>query len=148
MQIKDLTITSPDIGADGWLSDRHALEGGNIPPRMRISGVPEDAVELAVICHDPDAPLPHGFTHWALYGVPTDTTEIGPQSTFRSGLNDFRKEGYGGPRPPVGHGRHYYYFWVYALSRPVRGTPARQEFLEGYADAIIEQNRIVGVYER
>lgn len=150
LNIKDLTIMSPDIGVDGRLADRHAKDGENQPPTLRISGVPDGTAELAVICHDPDAPLPRGFTHWTLYGIPADTTELGAgaDATFRPGPNDFGGQGYGGPKPPSGHGVHHYYFWVYALSRTVDGAPSRPEFLDRYADAIIEQNRVVGTYER
>ena len=45
-------------------------------------------------------------------------------------------------------GEHHYYFWVFALSRPVEGTPSREEFLDQYADAIIEQARTVGLFSR
>jgi phosphatidylethanolamine-binding protein (PEBP) family uncharacterized protein len=54
---------------------------------------------------------------------------------------------YYGPQPPAGHGEHHYYFWVYALDTKVDGTPTREEFLQKYAGNIIEQNRIVGIYE-
>jgi len=150
LNIKDLKISSPDFTAGGRLADKHSHDRGNVAPVLRIEGVPEGTVELAVICHDPDAPLPRGFTHWTLYGLPPGTTEVGPDAdtTFRPGPNDFGEVGYGGPQPPGGHGPHHYYFWVYALSRPVEGTPSRTEFVEAYADAIIEQNRVIGVYER
>jgi phosphatidylethanolamine-binding protein (PEBP) family uncharacterized protein len=36
---------------------------------------------------------------------------------------------------------------VYALDTTVEGTPTREEFLQTYAGNIIEQNRIVGLYE-
>jgi len=35
---------------------------------------------------------------------------------------------------------------VYALDRAVDGTPTRREFVDQYADAIIEQNRVVVTY--
>lgn len=150
LNIKDLRISSPDFTPGGRLADKHSHDRGNVAPVLRIEGVPEGTVELAVICHDPDAPLPRGFTHWTLYGLPPTTTEVGPDADqqFRAGPNDFGKVGYGGPQPPAGHGPHHYYFWVYALNRPVEGAPARTEFVESYADAIIEQNRVIGVYER
>jgi Raf kinase inhibitor-like YbhB/YbcL family protein len=150
LNIKDLKITSPDIGPDGRLDERHAKKHDNAPPALRISGVPEGTRELAVICHDPDAPLPRGFTHWALYGLPADTTEVGSDADerYRPGPNGYGTQGYGGPQPPAGHGPHHYYFWVYALSRPVDGAPAREVFLETYGDAVIEQNRVVGIYEQ
>ncbi|WP_166345266.1 YbhB/YbcL family Raf kinase inhibitor-like protein [Phytoactinopolyspora limicola] len=150
LNIKDLTISSTDIGADGRLGDHHAKDRGNQPPALQVSGVPDGTAELALICHDPDAPLPRGFTHWTLFGIPTETRDLGTDADerHRPGPNDFGGTGYGGPRPPAGHGPHHYYFWIYALTRPVNGAPSRREFLDQYADAILEQNRVVGIYER
>lgn len=148
VNIQDLTLTSPDVDHLARLADRHAFDKGNEPVRLTISGVPDGAVELAIICHDPDAPMPDGFTHWTLYGIPADVAEIGTDAdrVYRSGPNDFGETGYGGPQPPAGHGDHHYYFWVYALSRKVDGEPSRSEFIRDYADAIIEQNRLIGTY--
>lgn len=147
LNIKDLAVSSPDFSDGGGLDDRFAFDKGNDQPTLSITGVPDGTVELAVICHDPDAPLPDGFTHWTLYGIPADTTTIpGDGSIGRSGPNEFGSTGYGGPMPPGGHGVHHYYFWVFALSRAVDGTPTRREFIDQYADAIIEQNRIIGTY--
>lgn len=146
----DLQISSREFTPEGVLEDRHAHDTENELPGLLIDGVPDDAVELAIVCHDPDAPRPHGFTHWTLYGIPADVTELTPEAdtTYRPGPNDFGGTGYGGPQPPEGHGVHHYYFWVYALSRKVEGTPTRTEFLDTYAEDIIEQNRVVGLYER
>jgi Raf kinase inhibitor-like YbhB/YbcL family protein len=149
LNIQDLRISSTDFDRCGRLDARHAYDRDNEAPTLRIEGVPDGTVELALICHDPDAPLPDGFTHWALYGIPADTTEIGAgaDETFRPGPNDFGGEGYGGPQPPPGHGTHHYYFWVYALSAAVEGNPSRREFLDRHGHDIIEQNRVVGTYE-
>jgi Raf kinase inhibitor-like YbhB/YbcL family protein len=148
--IADLSITSSQFEPQGRLEDRNAYDRDNVPPPLAVRGAPAGAVELAIVCHDPDAPLPDGYTHWTLYGIPTDAGELGPDpdARFRPGPNGWGEHRYGGPRPPAGHGVHHYYFWVYALSRPVQGTPNRAEFLRDYADAILEQNRIVGTYER
>lgn len=148
LNIKDLAISSPDFEHLSRMDDRFAEDKGNETPRLQISGVPDGTVELAVICHDPDAPLPDGFVHWTLYGVPASTTDLGANAdtTYRPGINGFGNLGYGGPRPPAGHGVHHYYFWVYALSRAVAGTPSRAEFIDQYAEAIIEQNRLIGTY--
>jgi Raf kinase inhibitor-like YbhB/YbcL family protein len=150
LNIQDLAISSREFTPGGPLEDRHANDVENEAPALLIDGVPDEAVELAVICHDPDAPLPWGFTHWTLYGIPADVTELGPDADndHRPGPNDFGATGYGGPQPPDGHGTHHYYFWVYALDRKVDGAPSRKEFLENYGDAIIEQNRVIGTYER
>lgn len=148
LNIKQLKIESLDFAPLGRMKDEHAGNKGNVIPRLRVSGVPKEAVELAVICHDPDAPLARGFTHWTLYGVPPDTNELADAHVrFRVGPNGAGQRAYYGPEPPAGHGPHHYYFWVYALDTKVDGTPTREQFLERYADSIVEQNRVVGVYE-
>ena len=150
LNIKDLRITSPDFRNGGRLADQYTMDLGNVAPPLKIQGVPKEAVELALICHDPDAPLPHGYTHWVLYGIPPSTTELGSDADkrFRPGPNSNGNAHYDGPAPPPGHGAHHYYFWLYALSKAVTGAPTRAEFLEKYADSIVEQNRIVGVFDR
>lgn len=145
LNIQDLAISSPDIAPLGPIDDTFAAETGNRVPQLTITGVPADAVELAVILHDPDAPLPQGFTHWTVYGIDPASADV---AAGRIGPNGIGESSYSGPMPPPGHGQHHYYFWVYALNRAVEGEPSREEFLERYADAIIEQNRLVGTYQR
>jgi hypothetical protein len=148
LNIRDLKIESLDFAPLGRMKDEHAGDKGNVIPRLRISGAPKGTVELAVICHDPDAPLAFGFTHWTLYGAPPGTTDLADaQSKFRVGPNGAGQIGYYGPQPPAGHGPHHYYFWVYALDTKVEGAPTREEFLQRYKDNILEQNRVVGIYE-
>ncbi|MEQ1952152.1 YbhB/YbcL family Raf kinase inhibitor-like protein [Mesorhizobium sp. CN2-181] len=148
LNIKDLKITSSDFQPLGRLRDEHAGDKGNVLPKLTVSGVPAGTKELAVICHDPDAPLANGFTHWTVYGIDPSTTDLSDaQHKFRVGPNGAGAMHYYGPQPPAGHGNHHYYFWVYALDAKVEGTPTREEFLQKYAGNIIEQNRIVGIYE-
>ncbi|MDN4476923.1 YbhB/YbcL family Raf kinase inhibitor-like protein [Demequina sp. SYSU T00192] len=147
MPVKDLVLTSPDIAGMERIDDRFAGQFGAETPRMVVDGIPAEAVELALVCHDPDAPKPLGFTHWTLYGLAPLDGEI-DVAAGRQGPNDDGGHGYVGPFPPYGHGDHRYYFWVYALSRPVIGEPARDAFLHAYGDAIIEQARLVGTYSR
>lgn len=144
LNIQDLAINSPDIHTGQRISDKHAADHGNLEPRLNVTGIPEQAVELAVIMHDPDAPLSNGFTHWVLYGVPP--TEGIIESGHRTGPNTLGDMTYSGPQPPSGHGQHHYYFWVYALDSEVDGNPSREEFLNQYAENIIEQNRFVATY--
>ncbi|WP_306231918.1 YbhB/YbcL family Raf kinase inhibitor-like protein [Agrococcus beijingensis] len=147
LNIADLKVTTDDFEPGGRIPDRISADGGNTEPRLTVTGVPADAVELALIAHDPDAPLPHGFTHGTTYGLPATDGPIDTASA-RRGPNGMGEAAWTGPQPPHGHGDHRYYFWVYALSKPVEGTPSREEFLEQYADAIVEQNRVVGVFSR
>lgn len=147
--IDKLAISSPAVASHGRVPDRNTADHENEIPVLSVSGIPDGTVELAIVCHDPDAPLPHGFTHWTLYGLAPREGTIDPESDgARPGPNGIGAIGWSGPQPPPGHGLHHYYFWVYALSRPVDGAPTREDFLNGHADAIIEQARLVGTYER
>lgn len=147
--VDKLTISSPDFEDHGRIPFELTADGGNTVPRLAFSGAPEGAVEYAIVCHDPDAPLPDGFTHWTVYGVPLDATSLDVSAAgVRVGPNDLGEASWFGPRPPHGHGDHHYYFWVFALRRPVEGTPDRRTFITEYADAIIEQARTVGLSAR
>lgn len=142
-----MTVTSADFRAGHRLDDAHAADGANVPPRIAVTDVPEGAVELTLVMHDPDAPMPHGFTHWVRYGLAPVEGEIDPDAG-RVGPNTLGARAWYGPQPPAGHGDHHYYFWVYALDASVEGEPTREEFLDRYADHILEQARLVGLFSR
>ena len=151
LNIADLKISSSAFDPHGRIPERHTGDGDDVSPELSISGVPDGTQQLALICHDPDAPLPHGFTHWVAYGIPADTSEIeeGGGGSFVEGANDMGNQGYNGPAPPDGHGVHHYYFWVYALDTEIDAEPglSRAELLSRIEDHVIEQARVVGTYE-
>ncbi|MHC9044540.1 YbhB/YbcL family Raf kinase inhibitor-like protein [Microbacterium saperdae] len=147
--IDKLAISSPDFDGLARIPDRLTADGGNEVPAIALSGAPAGTVELAVVVHDPDAPLAQGFTHWVVYGIPADATTLDLAAEgVREAPNGTTQTAWFGPQPPVGHGQHHYYFWVYALSARVEGTPTREEFLASHADSIIEQARYVGTFSR
>ncbi len=146
-----LTITSSAFGQDERIPRRYTGEGEDVSPPLRWSGVPEGTRQLALICHDPDAPRPHGWSHWVLVGISPNATglEEGDAGGYTEGVNDFGGIGYGGPMPPEGHGTHHYYFWIYALGTEVDAKPGitRRELLDAIDGHVIEQNRLVGTYD-
>ena len=152
LNIKDLRISSPAFTNLEPIPKRYTIEGENVSPPLEWSGLPAGTQQLALICHDPDAPLPHGFTHWTIYNIEPTVTGIAEAggSKFTEGTNSTDKLGYTGPAPPVGHGLHHYYFWLYALDQEFDLKPGlnREQMLNAIAEHIIEQARIVGVYER
>lgn len=148
----DLKITSPAFGHGTVIPERFTSEGDDVSPALSFTNVPDGTRELAIVCHDPDAPLTHGFTHWVLYGIPAETTGIeeGGGLEFTQGVNDFDKMGYGGPAPPPGHGRHHYFFHLYAIDSELQlgAGLTQRDLLAHIDDHIIEQNRIVGSFKR
>lgn len=135
------------------MSKKYAGNGENQSPPLEWSGAPNGTKEFALICHDPDAPQPRGFTHWVLYGIPPGVTKL-PEGTkpdaFTGGVNGTGEAGYMGPYPPNGHGLHHYYFWIYALGEELKLKPGldREQLLNAISGHVLEQARLIGTYER
>lgn len=149
--VGDLQVTSTAFGDRGSIPERHASDGEDVSPPLEWSGAPEGTASYALVVHDPDAPLVDGFTHWVLYGIPSTTEGLSEgDRRFVAGTNSMGNAGYNGPAPPPGHGPHHYYFWLYALDADLDLPPGldRRALLERIEDHVIEQARLVGVYER
>ncbi|HPG25659.1 MAG: YbhB/YbcL family Raf kinase inhibitor-like protein [Spirochaetaceae bacterium] len=153
--LSTMQLTSPAFAAGGAIPRKHTGEGEDVSPALAFRDVPAGTQSLAVICHDPDAPLVtpghYGFVHWVLYGIPASTRELAEGTTdFVAGTNDFGNEGYGGPMPPEGHGPHHYFFWVLALDAAPK-LPAGLDLwtlLEKIEPHVLGMNRLVGTYRR
>ena len=152
LRLKDLEITSPAFSPLETIPQKYTSDGENVSPTLEWEKIPPETKQLALICHDPDAPLPFGFTHWTIYNIPPDVEAIaeGEGNKYTEGLNTSGSNGYTGPAPPEGHGVHHYYFWLYALDRALdlKAGLSREELLEAIADYVIAQARLVGIYQR
>ena len=152
LRLKDLKISSPAFAPLETIPQRYTSDGENISPTVQWDKIPPETKQLALICHDPDAPLPQGFTHWTIYNIPADVKAIakGEGNKYTEGLNTSGSNGYTGPAPPSGHGVHHYYFWLYALDKVLDLKPglSRAELLKAIADSVTAQARLVGIYQR
>jgi len=151
----DMILMSPAFPDRGKIPLRHSGDGDDLSPPLAWKDVPEKARSLALVCHDPDAPLviegAYGFVHWVLYNIPA--TEKGlPEGCqdFTVGRNDAGGQGYVGPKPPEGHGQHHYFIWLLALSEDLELHPGLTmwELMAEIEPHLIGMNRLVGVYER
>lgn len=150
LNVQDLKITSDAFSHHESIPDKHSSNGEDVSPALDWSGVPDGTQSFAVVCHDPDAPLVDGFTHWVVYGI--DGTAKGlPEGVtdLDHGVNSMGNQSYNGPAPPPGHGSHHYYFWVYALREDpdLEAGLERRELLDAIEDLVIEQARFVGTYK-
>lgn len=153
--LSDMQLSSSAFGPGQPVPKRHSGEGENTSPALKWSDLPQGTQGLAVICHDPDAPLiqpgTYGFVHWVLYNLPPDLDGL-PEATDQgtAGQTDFGRTGYGGPMPPEGHGKHHYFFWLLALDRDLQLPPGLTlwQFLERAEPHVIGMNRLVGTYQR
>lgn len=153
LKLGNFKVTSSAFGPLGTIPKRNAGDGDNLSPPLEWSGAPGGTKEYALLCFDPDAPLPHGFVHWVLYGIPSNVTKLAegqPPNAYTGGVNGTGKTGYMGPYPPNGHGAHHYYFWVYALDQTLSLKPGMnmERVIEAIGPHILEQARTVGLYSR
>src|SRR5437867_2438467 len=112
------TLESSAFTNGAAIPREYTCDGANRSPGLRWIGAPPETRSFALIMHDPDSPK-GDFTHWTLFDIPADTTQIeegaAPKAPGTQGRNDFGEINFGGPCPPEGHGEHRYIFELYAL---------------------------------
>ncbi len=147
-----MELRSPAFSDHATIPTRHTKDGDDVSPALEWSGVPEQAVELALLCEDPDAPG-GTFVHWVLSGLDPSLPGLGegqvPDGAVE-GRNDFGDIGYGGPRPPAGDEHHRYFFRLYAASEPLGLSPggSADDLRSALAGTELAQATLVGTYER
>lgn len=128
------------------IPEKYTCDGSDEMPPLKISDVPSKTRTLALICHDPDAPMGR-WEHGLFWNIPPATKEI-TKPLGTAGKNSWGRNDYGGPCPPSG--THRYFFTIYALDMKLdlpEGS-TREELEEAMNGHIIEHAQIVGLYKR
>lgn len=130
--------------------------GKNLTPVLKWDGVPKSTKSLAIVLHDPDAPVKGGWIHWIIYNIPPSTKSIGgdqylmhlPEGTIVA-KNSFGETGYGGPCPPPGK-IHNYNMTVFALNKKLdadlKNDP--RALLKAIQNSAIESSTVTKKYGR
>lgn len=154
-----MELHSASFGNDQPIPDLYTCSGRGHSPHLAWSGAPRATRSYAVIVDDPDAPS-GVFAHWGLYDIPVEMTHLDEDFSdsgdagevgARQVVNDFGRQGYGGPCPPHGHGVHHYRFELLALDVPHLELPARADCRELQAAAqphVLSRARLMGTYAR
>lgn len=151
-----LTITSTAFAPNGEIPKEHTCEGDDRPPPLAFASVPPGTQSLALIVDDPDAPDPRApkrtWVHWVVYNLPPTTPGLPAGAALppgaRVGNNDWGRDAYGGPCPPIG--RHRYFHKLYALDviLPDLGAPTKAELERAMEGHVLEHAELVGTYEK
>lgn len=154
-----LVITSTAFSPNGTIPKQYTCEGADISPPLSIAGLPAGTKSLVLIVDDPDAPDPKApkltWVHWLLYNIPANTTGLaedektsGVPRGALSGLNDWKRTGYGGPCPPIG--RHRYFHKLYALDTmlPDLKQPTKTQLLAAMKGHVLAETQLIGTYEK
>lgn len=152
-------LTSPAFGQNGSIPPQYTCEGDDISPPLAWYDIPPGTKSLALIVDDPDAPDPakpqRVYVHWIVYNISPITLKL-PLNAARTGLplkalhgtNDWGKQTYGGPCPPIG--RHRYFFKLYALDTLLNGlkSPTKAQLEEAMAGHLVGHAELVATYEK
>lgn len=135
----------------------YTCEGENVSPAISWGSVPEGTRSFALIMDDPDAPS-GTFTHWVIWNIPADSAglnrgvsaESALPSGAMQGTNSARRVGYIGPCPPIGHGRHRYYFRLYALDTllNVESDATADQLRSAMRGHVLGEAEYMGTYSR
>jgi Raf kinase inhibitor-like YbhB/YbcL family protein len=157
-----LTVTSPTLKAGETIPRDYTADGRNVSPPLQWSGAPASTKEFAVICDDPDVPMPQPFVHWLIYKIPgtakglPENIPIDPATPMLpeiagavQGISGFKRPIYRGPAPPPGK-PHHYHFKVYAIDAVLDLKPGltKAELLEAIKGHIVGEGELVAIYER
>lgn len=145
-----MKIQSPDFKNGDFMPERLSYYGGGERPVLAISDVPQNAVELAIIVDDPDAPG-GTFRHWAVANIDPATTAIEKDKLPSEAvelINGRQVNGYIPPRPPSG--THRYIFKLYALSKKSEATKnlTATDLEKIIEPNIIDRSELLGLYKR
>jgi len=143
-----LFVTSTSFAENGMIPSKYTCEGKNINPPLHIANIPAGAKSLALVLHDPDAPMKGGFTHWVMWNIDVKGDIPENYNGAVQGLNSAKKIGYIGMCPPSG--THHYNFHVYALDTKLAldkstDKAALEKALEGH---ILADGELTGLYKK
>jgi len=154
-ELTNMRITSPAFAESEAIPEKYTCEGRDISPPLVFTDIPETTESLVLIVDDPDAPDPSApkmtWVHWLLFNLPAQLKGLDedirklPEGTG-TGRNDWQRNDYGGPCPPIG--RHRYFFKLYALDTRLDGlkTPDKQALLQAMQGHVLEHAELVGTY--
>jgi len=163
-----IEITSLDCGpSESNLKKVHSQFGENRFPELEWSPPAGTEIqEYLLVVEDPDAPLPIAPCHGLFYGIPGSTRHIPAQHialdesdekkrTLKGGFKlgkNMRGSVYGGPRPPLGHGSHRYFYQLIGLKERLDQSKmsekaTKKELAEAIVGKVAAWGVWIGMYE-
>lgn len=126
---------------------KYTCQGEDLNPPLEIQDIPKEAKSLVLIVDDPDAPR-RTFVHWVVYNIPPQKSIKEKSIPGTLGMNDFQRQSYGGPCPPLG--LHRYFFKLYAVDAllPLKEGATKEQVEKAMQGHILAQASLVGLYQK
>src|SRR5256714_5854335 len=152
------TLTSSAFAPNGPIPAKYTCEGADTSPPLEWSGAPSGTKSVALSVDDPDAPDPakaqRVYVHWVVYNIPASATKL-PENAAKSGLpsgavhgsNDWGKQTYGGPFPPIGRPR--YFFKLSPLDTQLKlKNPNKAQLEKTMQGHVVGNAQVIGMYQK
>ena len=146
----DFELTSSAFDEGQPIPRKHSCDGDDVSPPLSWSTPPDGTRSLALILHDPDAPI-GDFTHWVSWNIDPEAGALEEgEHPPAEGANGFGENGYGGPCPPPGDGAHRYQHELFALDASLDLEPesSREQLEDAMEGHVLGGAELIGTYER
>ena len=146
----EFKVSSPAFESNWTIPKKYGCTGDNVNPPLKVENIPPGTKSLALIFDYLDAPR-GTYIHWILWNIDARVKEIRENSVPEAavqGMNDFKRQNYGGPCPPTRP--HRYVFKAYALDTLLSLNPNStkadlEKAMEGH---ILSQAHLKGTYKK
>ncbi|HTG39320.1 YbhB/YbcL family Raf kinase inhibitor-like protein [Sphingomonas sp.] len=155
-----LHLASPAFANGARLPERFTADGAGVSPPLFWTGVPAEAVRMALLVEDADAPTPSPLVHAVIWDLPPGDGELKEGAIVADrrsdgdggdvGRNSYFVEGWLPPDPPKGHGVHHYAFQLFALADgpDLKRNPGRSAMLKAMNGRVLAAGVLTGTYSR
>lgn len=134
-----------------------AAGGSNRSLPFQWSGEPDGTRSFALSIVDPH-PVANNWVHWLVVNIPADVHALAGGASGHAMppgaqelRNGFGRNGYGGPQPPPGSGRHPYVCTLYALDAErvqVTGGTTLEAFRAALRGHVLAEAQTTGHFAR
>lgn len=150
-----MLVESNSFPDGGIIAPKNSMNGGNVQPDFKITGIPATAQSLVLIFHDIELVAGTGIDdnmHWMVWNIPvTNGTAMMEEGKLPDGATGKggRGPGYMGPGAPAGVRYHHYVFDFYALNSKIElpATAGRPELIEAMKGKIVGKASYVGRFK-
>jgi Raf kinase inhibitor-like YbhB/YbcL family protein len=157
--VSQVKLASPAFQDHAAIPTASTCDGAGTSPELDVTGLPANASTVALVVHDPDAPVPQApqqdFTHWLAWNVPaangSATLPAGkPPAGTVEGKNSGGGNGWTAPCPPQGSTAHRYFFTAYAVDGALHlpAGSSRPQLEAALHDHVLGDATLVGCYAR
>jgi Raf kinase inhibitor-like YbhB/YbcL family protein len=150
-----MLVESNSFPDGGIVPAKNSMNGGNVQPDFKITGIPATAQSVVLVFHDIEivAGTPDNDNlHWMVWNIPvTNGTAILEEGKLPEGATGKggRGPGYMGPGAPPGVRYHHYVFDFFAVNSKIDlpATAGRPELFEAMKGKVVGKASYVGRFK-